>query len=115
SLRMGNKYGEVTLRDALKTDGLWCSLCDWSMGNAAEFIGRQLEVTRDEMDGFAARSHELAAKATDTGKFKAEIAPITIKGRKGDTIIDADEGIRRDTSVEALAKLPPAFEKDGSV
>jgi acetyl-CoA C-acetyltransferase len=115
SMRMGNKYGEVTLRDALKTDGLWCSLCDWGMGNAAEFIGRQLEVTREEMDSFAARSHELAAKATDAGKFKAEIAPVVIKGRKGDMIIDTDEPIRRDTSVEALAKLPAAFEKDGAV
>lgn len=115
SLRTGNKYGEVTLRDALKTDGLWCSLCDWGMGNAAEFIGRQLEITREEMDSFAARSHELAGKATDEGKFKSEIAPVTLKGRKGDTIIDTDEPIRRDTSVEALSKLPAAFEKDGAV
>ncbi|MFN8373306.1 MAG: acetyl-CoA C-acyltransferase [Anaerolineae bacterium] len=115
SVRAGNKYGEVTLRDSLKTDGLWCTLCDWGMGNAAEFIGRQLEITREEMDKFAARSHELAAKATDEGKFKAEIATITLKGRKGDTVIDTDEPIRRDTSVETLAKLPAAFEKDGAV
>ncbi len=115
SLRTGHKYGEVTLRDSLKTDGLWCTLCDWGMGNAAEFIGRQLEITREEMDAFAARSHELAAKATDEGKFKAEIAPITLNGRKGNTLIDTDEPIRRDTSIETLAKLPAAFEKDGAV
>jgi len=115
SVRQGNKYGHVQLRDSLQSDGLWCALCDWGMGNAAEFIGRQLEVTREEMDAFAFRSHQLAAQATDAGKFKAEIVPVTIKGRKGDTIIEQDEAIRRETTLEALAKLPPAFEKDGAV
>jgi acetyl-CoA C-acetyltransferase len=115
SLRQGNKYGAVQLRDALQTDGLWCSLCDWSMGNAAEFIGRQLEVTRAEMDSFALRSHQNAAAATDTGRFQAEIAPVTIRTRKGETVIREDEGIRRETSLDALAKLPPAFEPDGAV
>jgi acetyl-CoA C-acetyltransferase len=115
SLRMGNKYGDVTLRDSLQSDGLWCSLCNWGMGNAAEFIGRQLEVTREAMDDFAWQSHMKAAKATDEGRFKAEIAPITIKGRKGDTVIDTDEPIRRETTLEALAALKPAFETDGSV
>jgi acetyl-CoA C-acetyltransferase len=115
ALRQGNKYGAVQLRDALQTDGLWCSLCDWSMGNAAEFIGRQLEVTRAEMDNFALRSHQNAAAATDAGKFQAEIAPVSIKTRKGETVIREDEGIRRDTALEALAKLPPAFEEDGAV
>jgi acetyl-CoA C-acetyltransferase len=115
ALRQGNKYGAVQLRDALQTDGLWCSLCDWSMGNAAEFIGRQLEVSRDEMDNFALRSHQNAAAATDAGKFQAEIALVTIRTRKGETIIREDEGIRRDTSLETLMKLPPAFEQDGAV
>lgn len=115
SVRQGNKYGHVQLRDSLQSDGLWCALCDWGMGNAAEFIGRQLEVTREEMDAFAFRSHQLAAQATDAGKFKAEIVPVTIKGRKGDTVIEQDEAIRRETTLEALAKLPPAFEKDGAV
>jgi acetyl-CoA C-acetyltransferase len=85
------------------------------MGNAAEFIGRQLEVTREEMDEFAFRSHQLAAEATDSGRFKDEIAPVTIKSRKGEIIIAEDEPIRRDTSLEALAKLRPAFEENGSV
>lgn len=115
SVRQGNKYGAVQLRDALQTDGLWCALCDWSMGNAAEYIGEQFEITRDEMDKFALRSHQLAAQATDTGKFNREIVPITIKSRKGDTVIQHDESIRRDTTLEALAKLPPAFKPDGSV
>ncbi len=115
SIRQGNKYGHVQLRDSLQTDGLWCSLCDWGMGSAAEFIGRQLEITRAEMDELAYRSHQLAAQAADSGKFKAEIAPVVIKSRKGEIIIDQDEPIRRETTLEALAKLPAAFEKDGSV
>ena len=105
SLRMGNKYGEVKLRDSLQTDGLWCSIVNWSMGNAADFIGRQLEITREEMDEFALRSHQLAGQATDSGAFKTEIAPVVIKGRKGDTVIEADEPIRRDTTLEALSAL----------
>lgn len=115
SLRGGSKFGAVTLRDALQADGLWCSLVDWGMGNAAEFIGRQLEITRAEMDEFAYRSHQLAGKATDEGKFKKEIVPVTIKSRKAETVIDTDEPIRRDTTLEALAKLAPAFEADGQV
>jgi acetyl-CoA C-acetyltransferase len=115
SLRRGHKYGEVRLRDALQVDGLWCALCDWGMGNAAEFIGRQLEITRAEMDAFALRSHQLAAAATDSGKFRAEIAPVTVQTRTGSLIIDSDEAIRRDTSLEALAGLRPAFEADGQV
>ena len=71
--RMGHKYGHVQLRDSLQSDGLWCSLCDWGMGNAAEFIARQFEVTREEMDELAYHSHMNAAAATDAGKFDAEI------------------------------------------
>jgi acetyl-CoA C-acetyltransferase len=114
-VRTGSKFGHIQLRDSLQTDGLWCSLCDWGMGSAAEFIGRQFAVTRQEMDAFAFRSHQLAVQATDSGRFKAEIASVTLPSRKGDQVIDQDEPIRRDTSEEALAKLPPAFEKDGAV
>ena len=115
SVRQGNKYGAVQLRDALQTDGLWCALCDWSMGSAAEFIGEQFEISRDEMDQFALRSHQLAAKATDEGRFQNEIIPISIKSRKSEMVIGQDEGIRRDTTIEALTKLPPAFKPDGRV
>lgn len=115
SLRMGNKYGTVQVRDALQNDGLWCHLCDWGMGNAAEFIARQFELTREELDEFAYSSHMKAAQATDEGKFTDEIVPVTIKSRKGDVVVGADEGIRRDTNLEALAKLRPAFEQDGIV
>jgi acetyl-CoA C-acetyltransferase len=85
------------------------------MGNAAEFIGRQLEITRQEMDEFANRSHQLAHQATQSGKFQREIVPVTIASRKGDTIITTDESIRPDSSLESLAKLRPAFEQDGQV
>lgn len=113
--RMGHKYGHVQLRDSLQSDGLWCSLCDWGMGNAAEFIGQQLDVPRAEMDEFALRSHQNAHAATESGRFHAEIAPVTVRGKKSDTIIDRDEPIRPDTSLEALAKLPAAFEENGRV
>jgi acetyl-CoA C-acetyltransferase len=113
--RKGQKYGHVQLKDSLQTDGLWCALCDWGMGNAAEFIGRQLEISRASMDEFAYRSHQNAASATEAGKFKAEIVPVTVNLGKSASVIDRDEPIRSDTSLEALAKLPPAFEKDGSV
>lgn len=115
NLRTGNKFGSVILRDSLQTDGLWCSICDWGMGNAAEFIARQFEVSRTEMDEFALRSHVLAAKATEAGEFKREISAVTIKERKSEVIIDRDEPIRADTTIEALAALRPAFEKDGQV
>ncbi len=114
-VRGGNKYGNIQLRDALQNDGLWCSLENWAMGNAAEFIARQFEVTREEMDAFAARSHQLAHQATQSGKFKREIAPVVIKGKKGDTVVDTDESIRPDTTIETLAALKPAFESDGCV
>jgi acetyl-CoA C-acetyltransferase len=115
SLRGGHKYGDVQLRDSLRSDGLWCTLCDWGMGSAAEFIGRQFEISREEMDQFALRSHQLAASAADSGKFRAEIAPVSVISRKGEHVIDSDESIRRDTTMEALSGLPAAFETDGSV
>src|SRR5258708_16372996 len=94
SARQGARFGNVELKDSLIHDGLWCSMQNWVMGNAAEFIGNQFEVTREEMDEFALRSQQKAAQATDSGKFKTEIVPITIKGKAthslahGDTVID---------------------------
>lgn len=114
-LRNGSKYGSVELQDAVEIDGLTDTFNEWLMGNAAEFIGKQLEVTREEMDEFAYRSHKLAHEATEAGKFKAEIAPITIKSRKGDVVVDKDEPIRSTTTIDALANLRPAFEADGQV
>jgi acetyl-CoA C-acetyltransferase len=113
--RTGARYGNVELHDSLIHDGLWCSLQNWMMGNAAEFIANQMEVSREEMDEFALRSHQRAAAATDSGKFRAEIVPVTVNSKKGETVIDQDEPIRRDTSLEALAALKPAFEAEGRV
>ncbi len=122
--RQGLRYGHTEMKDALLTDGLWCSFQDWAMGNAADFIARQFEVTRAEMDEFALKSHEKAAAATAHGRFQDEIAPIEIKSRKGTIVIDKDEPIRANfsngrtkitTSLKQLASLKPAFERDGQV
>jgi acetyl-CoA C-acetyltransferase len=114
-IRMGNKYGAVELRDSVQFDGLWCTFCDWMMGDAADFIAREMDVSRADMDEFSLRSHQLAAEATDAGRFKAEIAPVEISNRKGTTTVASDESIRRDTSIEALERLKPAFATDGRV
>ncbi|HVO43908.1 MAG TPA: acetyl-CoA C-acyltransferase [Aggregatilineales bacterium] len=113
--RQGAHFGDVQLRDSLQHDGLWCSLQNWTMGEAAEFIANQFEITREEMDGFAVKSHHKAAAATQAGKFKPEIVPITIQEKGRDRVIAADEPIRPDTTLEALASLKPAFAQDGRV
>jgi len=110
------RYGHNQLTDALLHDGLWDPFEDWSMGNAAEFIADEYEVTRQAMDEFALGSHQKALRAIENGQFKAEIVPVEIRGRKGEvTIFDTDETPRGDTTLEALAKLKPAFVKDGKV
>jgi acetyl-CoA C-acetyltransferase len=110
------RFGHGELVDALLHDGLWDPFEDWGMGNAAEFIAEEYGITREEMDQFSYQSHQKAIQAIDSGKFKAEIVPVEIKGRKGEvTVFDTDETPRRDTSLEILAKLRPAFVKDGKV
>lgn len=109
------RYGHVQLTDALLLDGLWDPFENWSMGNAAEFIADEYEVTREAMDRYALESHQKAVAAIDHGKFKAEIVPVEIASRNGKTIVDTDEGPRRDTSLESLAKLKPAFKENGKV
>jgi acetyl-CoA C-acetyltransferase len=113
--RRGYRFGNETLVDSLVSDGLWCSFENHMMGNAAEFIADKFDVTREEMDAFALDSHRKAIAATDAGKFQAEIVPIEVVEKKATKVITADEGPRRDTSLEALAKLPPAFRPDGRV
>lgn len=114
--RQGLKYGHQTLIDADLSDALWDPFEQWAMGNAAEFIANEYEVTREAMDRFAFESHQKAIAAMDLGKFKAEIAPVRIADSKGrETVVEADEAPRRDTSLEALAKLKPAFVKEGKV
>lgn len=110
------RYGHVQLTDALLHDGLWDPFEDWGMGNAAEFIAEEYEVTRQAMDEFALRSHQRALAASDAGKFKAEIVAVEIPGKKGQVrVFDTDETPRRDTSLDVLASLKPAFQKDGKV
>jgi acetyl-CoA C-acetyltransferase len=97
-------------------DGLWDPFEDWSMGKAAEFIAEEYEVGRQAMDEFALSSHNKAIAAIDEGRFKDEIISVEIRGRKGQvTIFDTDETPRRDTSLEVLAKLKPAFQENGKV
>lgn len=110
------RYGSATLRDALVVDGLWCAIEDWGMGDAAEFIADEFEVTREAMDLFALTSHQRAVAAMNNGSFAAEIAPVEVLDRKGRvSIVSSDEGPRRDTSLEALHRLRPAFRPDGRV
>jgi len=110
------RYGHAQLTDALLVDGLWDPFMNWGMGDAAEFIADEYEVTRQAMDEFALLSHQRAIAAIDSGKFKAEIVPVEIPGKKGQvTVFDTDETPRRDTSLEALASLKAAFRKDGKV
>jgi len=110
------RFGHAQLTDALLKDGLWCALENWSMGDAAEFIANEYHVTREAMDEYSYNSHMKAIAAIDGGKFKQEIVPVEVKGRKGVvTVVDTDESPRRDTTLEGLAKLRPAFQKDGKV
>lgn len=110
------RFGHGQLVDALLHDGLWDVFENWGMGDAAEFIAQEWDISRQEMDEFASRSHQKALWAIDEGKFKAEIVPIDIPSRKGPPIIfDTDETPRRDTSLETLAALKPAFQANGKV
>lgn len=110
------RFGHVQLTDALLNDGLWDSLENWGMGDAAEFIAQEYNVTREAMDEFAAESHRKAVTAIDAGKFRAEIVPVEVPEKKGQvTVFDTDETPRRDTTLEVLAGLRPAFQKDGRV
>lgn len=111
-LRNGVKFGDQTLVDGLIKDGLWCSFCDVHMGGHAEYTAKKAGITRQQQDEFALASHRKAIAAIDGGRFSDEIAPVEIPGKKGPTVIDTDESPRRDTSLEQLAKLRPAFPKD---
>jgi acetyl-CoA C-acetyltransferase len=116
-MRNGIKLGDSTMVDGVIKDGLWCASCDVHMGGHAEYTAKKAGVSRQQQDAFAASSHRKAVDAQNAGKFKDEIAPVTIKGKKGDTVVTADEGPRADTTAETLGKLRPAFEKgeDASV
>lgn len=111
-LRMG--HGQVT--DAMIYDGLWCPFENWHMGNAGETVADAFQVTREQQDDYSAASHRKASEAHAAGRFANEMLPVSIPQKKGDPIvIDRDESVRPDTTVEALRALKPAFKKDGSV
>ena len=107
--RQGVKFGDQTLVDGVVRDGLWCSFCDVHMGGHAEYTAKKAGLTRRMMDEFAVGSHRKAIAAMEAGKFREEIVPVEAPGRRGPTVVDADEGPRADTSVEVLARLRPAF------
>ena len=111
-LRMGN--GEVV--DSMINDGLWCSFEQCHMGNAGEVVAEHYHVGRAAQDDYAAKSHQKAARATESGAFKGEILPISIPQKKGDPlVVDRDESIRADTTAQSLGALKPAFKTDGTV
>ena len=115
TLRAGQKMGDMALIDTMIKDGLWDAFNGYHMGITAENVAEQYQVTRAEQDAFATRSQNLASAARAAGRFKDEIAPITVKGRKGDVVVDTDEYIRDGVTVESISGLKPAFKKDGSV
>lgn len=108
-MRNGVKLSDQKLVDGMIKDGLWCASCDVHMGGHAEYTARKAEITRQDQDEFAAASHRKAIAAIEAGKFRDEIARVEIPGKKGPTVVDTDEGPRKDTTVEALTKLRPAF------
>ena len=110
-MRNGVKLGDQTMVDGMIKDGLWCSSCGVHMGSHAEYTAEKAKITRQQQDEFSAASHKKAVAAQQGGKFKAEIAPVTIKGKKGDTVVDTDEGPRADSTADTLGKLRPAFAK----
>ena len=115
SLRPGTKMGDLSLVDTMVKDGLTDVFNGYHMGVTAENLAEQYQVTRGDQDAFAVRSQNLAEAARDSGRFDDEIAAVTIKGRKGDTVVDKDEYIRAGATVEGVSGLRPAFQKDGTV
>jgi acetyl-CoA C-acetyltransferase len=108
-MRNGVKLTDQKMVDGMIKDGLWCASCDVHMGSHAEYTAKKASVTREEQDEFAAASHRKAISAIESGKFKNEIVRVEVPGKKGPTVVDTDEGPRKDTTPETLAKLRPAF------
>jgi acetyl-CoA C-acetyltransferase len=114
--REGLRLGHGQVIDSMINDGLWCSFEDWHMGNAGEVVASECGIGRQAQDTYALESHRKAADATDAGRFDTEILPVTLPQKKGEPLMFRyDESIRRDTTLEALGKLAPAFAQDGTV
>ncbi|HEX5452963.1 MAG TPA: acetyl-CoA C-acetyltransferase [Stellaceae bacterium] len=114
-LRNGVKMGDAELVDTMIKDGLWDAFNGYHMGNTAENVAARWQITREQQDEFAARSQAKAEKAQHDGRFKDEIVPVVVKTRRGETVVDTDEHPKHGTTVEILAKLRPAFDKNGTV
>jgi acetyl-CoA C-acetyltransferase len=114
-LRNGTKMGSLEMVDTMIKDGLWDAFNGYHMGNTAENVAKQWQITRAQQDAFAVASQNKAEAAQKAGRFKDEITPVTIKSRKGDIVVDADEYPRHGTTLDAVTKLKPAFEKEGTV
>src|SRR5436190_3165291 len=114
-LRTGQKMGDLAFVDTMIKDGLWDAFHGYHMGQTAENIASRWQITREDQDNFAVTSQNRAEAAQKAGKFKDEIAPVTIKGRKGDTVVADDEYIRHGVTYESISGLRPAFSKEGSV
>jgi acetyl-CoA C-acetyltransferase len=112
-LRNGTKMGNAQMIDTMITDGLWDAFNGYHMGNTAENVAKQFQITREQQDQFALASQQKAEAAQKAGKFKDEIVPIVVKDRKGDVTIDSDEYPKHGTTIEVLQKLRPAFLKEG--
>lgn len=114
--RAGYKYGTVKVRDHMDYDGLWDAFTDQAMGGLTEDANKgEREFSREQQDAFAAQSHQRAAAAWEAGRFDDEVTPVTIKTRKGEATVDRDEGVRPDSTAESMAKLRPAFSKEGTI
>ena len=111
-MRNGVKLGDQQFVDGMIKDGLWCAFCDIHMGGHAEYTAKKAGISRADQDQFAAASHRKAVAAQEAGKFKDEIVPVEIRGRKGVTTVDTDESPRKDSTVESLGKLRPAFQHE---
>jgi acetyl-CoA C-acetyltransferase len=114
-IRNGQKMGSLEFIDTMLKDGLWDAFHGYHMGNTAENVATKYQISREQQDEFALGSQQKASAAQKSGRFKDEIVPVTIKGRRGDTVVSDDEFIRHDANLETMARLRPAFTKDGTV
>ena len=114
-LRGGTKMGALDLTDTMLKDGLWDAFHGYHMGTTAENVAQKYQITRQMQDEFAVASQNKASAASKSGRFRDEIAPVTVKGRKGDVVVDTDEYIRHESDMAAMGKLKPAFSKEGTV
>ncbi len=116
SARFGARMGNTELVDTMVHDGLWSTFTDRHMGDSSDEVNAELQISREDQDAWSARSHQRAAEAWESGRFGEEVVPVEVPQRKGDSVVvDRDEGIRHDTTAESLARLKPAFTKDGTI